>query len=355
MWRIDVTINNQRYRRGKFRLYAHAESAIAGIRLLAQSDEYGLPSPLPPVTVGQLLEEAEWKCKRQQQQYVIALFRSVINQNKPVTELKRADMANFLDSLTARELSAGTIAHYKQTLYGILNRAGEWFVQLDDWFPPKFPRLEKPQARQRVLSIEELARLFAEWRRPECLSRESEKWRDYRLELYDVARLMLLTGARREEVEKITPASIQRREGWINLQSTKAKRWHAIPLNHDALELLASREQRKPMFQRFDSSVIYYVCRRVGLAANVKAGHKKDFGWTLHDMRRTAASFIESNGIAYSAVSATLGHKRADVTAVYTPAQVLEMRRAAELLQKHWREIDGTVWKLCDTWKLKIA
>lgn len=355
MWRIDITISNRRHRCGKFTTRRDAEAAIAGIRLLAQANAFGLPSPLPPVTIDELLNKAEQKCTRPIQRNLIAMFRAVVDPQKPVTNLKRADMASFLETLIARELKAGTIAHYKQTLYSILNRAGEWFVELDDWYPPKFPRLEKPVSRQRVLGQEELVRLFLEWRRPECFDRESPKWRDYRLELYDLARLMLLTGARREELEKVSRASIQQREGWLNLQSTKTRRWHAIPLSHDARELLRNREGFQPMFRKFPASVIHYVCQRVANAANLPAGQHVAHGWTFHDFRRTAASYIESHGIAYSAVSATLGHRRQDVTAVYTPAQITEMRRASELLQSHWREIDETLQTPQTLWKLKLA
>lgn len=355
MWRIDVTINNRRHRRGKFNNKRDAESAIAGLRLLAQSQEFGLPSPLPPVSIDELLTKAEVKSQRPIQRNLLAMFRASVDTRKPVTSLKRADMASFFESLTKRELKPGTIAHYKQTLYSILNRAGEWFEELDDWYPPKFPRLEKPSHRQRVMGIEELARLFTQWRRPECFERESVKWRDYRLELYDLARLMLLTCARREELEKVTMASIQQREGWLNLQSTKSRRWHAIALNDDARELLRKRLSQQPSFQRFKPSVIHYVCLRVGLAANLPFGQHVAHGWTLHDMRRTAASYIESQGVAYSAVSATLGHRRQDITATYTPAQISEMRRAAELLQHHWREIDGTPQTPQTLWKSKVA
>lgn len=355
MFRIDVTVNARRHRRGKFATRRQAEIAISGLIVLAQSEQNGLPSPVKPVTIDELLAKAELKCLRPTQKHMLAAFRAAVDPHKPVTSLKRVDMANFLERLQARELKAGTLAHYKQTLYSILNRAGEWFGELDDWYPPKFPRLEKPTARDRVLTVDELARLFAAGIRPDCYPRESEKWRDYRLELFAIVKLMLLTAARREELEKVTMLVVDQRDRWLKLKSGKTGRWHAVPLNDEALELLLRRATKTPMFPAFAASTIHYVCQRVGKAAEIPFGQEVNHGWTIHDMRRTAASYCESNGIAYSAVSATLGHRRQDVTSVYTPAQITEMRRASELLQTHWREIDEAIWKLCEPWKLKSA
>jgi len=355
MWRIDVTVNNRRHRRGKFATRRNAETAISGLIVLAQSEQYGLPSPVPPVSIEELLDKAELKCPRPIQKNLITAFREAVDTQKAVTSLKRVDMARFLEILQKRELKPGTVAHYKQTLYSILNRAGEWFAELDDWYPPKFPRLEKPTARDRVLTVDELARLIAAWQRPDCYARESAKWRDYRLELLEIVKLMLLTAARREELEKITPLVIDRRDGWLKLKSGKSGRWHVVPLNAAALELLQRRSTRTPMFAALASSTIHYCCQRVGQAAEIPFGQEVNHGWTIHDMRRTAASYIESRGIAYSAVSATLGYRRQDVTSVYTPAQITEMRRASELLQTHWREIDGAVCELCEPWKIKTA
>lgn len=160
-WRYDVTINNRRHRRGKLASERAARNAVAGLTVLAQHKLYGLREPSRPITVGELMDRAEEKCTRDVQKNLIALFRAAVDPHKAVTSLKRADMAKFLESLASRNLKAGTLGHYKTTLYSILNRAGEWFEELDEWYPPKFPRLPKANARTRVLTVDELARLFA--------------------------------------------------------------------------------------------------------------------------------------------------------------------------------------------------
>lgn len=339
-WRIDVTVRGQRFRQGKFDSFDEAQKFIIGLQAITRFREWGLPSPLPPTTVQEFLTTAQAKSTRPLQLRVLAEFARVVDGNKNVRQIKRVDLAAFYERLLARQLKPGTIAHYKHTLIAILKRAGEWFEDLDDWTPPKFPKTEKAKPRDRVLMIDELIALFREWRRSEAFPRESEKWRIHRLELYDLVKLMLLTGARREELESLTPGQIDWRENWINLYSGKVQRSHLIPLNPSARELLKARIYRQPMFDRLSSSTIHYIGKRVSKAANLTYGRNVVTGWTPHDFRRRVAVWIESHGIAYSAIKATLGHKRHDVTATYTPAQIEELRRASDLLEKLWREID---------------
>lgn len=200
---------------------------------------------------------------------------------------------------------------------------------------------EKAEARSRVLTTDELTAICAAWRQPHCFPGESEKWRDYRLELYEQARLMLLTAARKEEIETISAAAIDWRNGWLNLHSGKVGRSHLIPLSASAMALLHRRKGREPMFDSLEASVPHYCGKRIGAASGIPFGQHQPHGWTIHDFRRTAATWIESSGIPYSAVSAMLGHKRKDVTAIYTQADRQQLQRAASLLEKLCRDIDG--------------
>lgn len=183
MWRFDVTIKAKRHRQGKFHFRRDAELAVAGLRLKAQSKTFGLPSPVKPVSVKEFVDYANQKSLGSLQRRLLALFASVVDINKPIAELKRNDMAAFLEALRTQNLATGTLRVYKQTFLAILNRAGEWFESLSDWYPPKFPRLAKGRRRQRVLSVDELAKLFSVWRRTERFQGESAESRDDRLEL----------------------------------------------------------------------------------------------------------------------------------------------------------------------------
>ncbi|MFN0108532.1 MAG: tyrosine-type recombinase/integrase [Blastocatellia bacterium] len=333
-WRINVTINGRRHRQGKFTSKSQAERFIADLRAQALTYRYGVARREENVSINDLLDRLAEQVTRPTQRVVIQLFRDAVEGDKPTQSLSRVDMAKFKATCDERNFQPATIAQYRAVLYAMLNRAGELFESLENWQPPKFPRIEKAESRSRVLSRDELQLLLACWGRQNCFHQESEKGRGYRLALYDIARMMLLTAARREEIEAITVEQIDWREGWINLKSGKVRRSHLIPLSDSARALLAARKHRQPMFGDFGTNM-HYTLKRVGREAGIPYGQQTATGWAMHDVRRTAATLIESGGIPYSAVSAMLGHKRRDMTAIYTLADRQHLRTAAQLLEDY--------------------
>lgn len=340
-WRVDVTIHNERIRRGKFRTQTDVKQFVTDLRAQRLREQSGLSLPASPVTVNQLIAALREGTTNGGQLRVLHLFSKAVDCNKPVTRLSRVDMNAFKLVCEQLQFAPSTILNYRANLMALLNRAGELFESLDTWTPPKFPTLPRAESRQRVLRPDELIAIFDVWQRPDPLPRESLKWRDYRLDLCDVARLMLLTGARREHLETITEPAIDWQNGWLTLRSGKVKRSHLVALSASARAILQRRAGQRPMFRRFAASVPHYVCERVGRLAGVGYGQRDGYGWTMHDLRRTAASCLESAGLPYSAVSEQLGHKRKDVTAIYTRVDRENLRRAADLLESFCRDFDG--------------
>jgi len=339
-WRVNATISGYRHRKGKFSTKAEAERFLADLHQQALANRYGI-ARRESVSINQLLERLEVQATRQTQRVVIEIFRQSVEGFKPVQQLSRVNMAAFKAVCDARKLQPATLVQYRAVLYAMLNSAGELFESLGDWQPPRFPKVEKVESRSRILTRDELQLLLACWSRQDCFHQESEKGRRYRLALYDIARMMLLTAARREEIEAIEPGQIDWFEGWLNLKSGKVKRSHLIPLSQSAMTLLNARIQRQPMFGDFGSNM-HYTLKRLGREAGIQYGQQTATGWAMHDLRRTAATLIESSGIPYSAVSAMLGHKRKDMTARYTLADRQHLRSAAELLESYClKNFDG--------------
>lgn len=339
-WRVNATVNGRRHRKGKFNNKAEAETFIADLQRQALDYRYGIASRRI-VTINELLNKLESQATQSTQRVVLRLFREVVSSFKPVASLSRVDMAAFKASCDERQFQPATKSQYRQVLYALLNRAGELFEGLENWQPPKFPRLEKVQSRTRILTRDELRLLLACWGRQDCFKQESEKGRGYRLALFDIARMMLLTGARREEIQAITPEQIDWSDCWLRLRSNKVGRTHGIPLTETALNLLRARLNRKPIFGNFGTNM-HYTLTRLGREAGVPYGQQTATGWAMHDLRRSAATFLESSGIPYSAVSAMLGHKRRDMTAIYTQADKGNLWKAAEMLEAYCLEnFDG--------------
>lgn len=342
-WRVDVTVRGVRVRQGKFPSQNAARAFVFDLQNSRVRSAFGLPLKTEPITVKELIEALRENLKRTRQTRMLDLFESSVDPHKPVELLSRKDLVAFKQLCDDEGLQPASIRNYRNELMAMLRRAGELFDELETWIPPRFPPLPKSEPRTRVLRPDELRAIFDQWRRPDCLPDENEQWSALRLELYDIARMMLLTASRREHIESIIESNIDWSGGWATFRSNKIRSSHVVALNSQALAILRARSTRNPMFQTFVDTVPHHVCQRVGLAAGVGYGRADKQGWTMHDFRRTAATWLESAGIPYSAVSGMLGHKRSDITAVYTPADRANLRRAADLLEKRWRDFDEAI------------
>lgn len=347
-WRFDLTIAGQRIRRGGFIKKVDAENAVAALRLLAQRQQYGLPTGVPGYTLFHLLEKLKADAAiPSNRTLVFSQFVELIGERTLIVDLRHIDLVNFLNHLRERELQPGTIGLYLDHVSTFLHNVDRYFSALDGYRPPKFPKRPRSNHRQRVLSKAELGRLFLKMVEPRMYG-EREHIASLRLILFDVARLMLLTAARREEICAITAEQIN--FGWktINLKSRKTGREHTIAVGDLALEILRHRIDQTPAGKGLFEGVISYrvtrILHRVAEEAEINYGQRTDGGWSLHDFRRTAATVIEDAGIPYSAVMAQLGHKRQDMTARYTIPQLETLRRAAQLLENWCRDIDGIFW-----------
>lgn len=170
--------------------------------------------------------------------------------------------------------------------------------------------------RWRNLSEEELRKLF-----DACDSYEYQN-------PVNAIRLLLYTGARLQEVIKADWSQFDLVAGvWEKPSShTKTKRQHRLELAGASLELLKRMRQASPdgryLFpgtpgRNGDGGPLERP--RADLkrcwAYVVKAAKLKDV--RLHDLRRTTASFMLSDGASLATVGKTLGHTQASTTARY--------------------------------------
>lgn len=146
----------------------------------------------------------------------------------------------------------------------------------------------------------------------------------------DAIRLLLFTGARLQEVLKAEWREFDLERGlWTKPSShTKTKRLHRVELDGPALELLTEMHSRRT-HARFlfpgepskgrGTGAIPEVKPRVGLkrpwAGVVKLAGLEDV--RLHDLRRTLASWMLSDGASLATVGKALGHTQVATTNRY--------------------------------------
>jgi integrase len=180
-----------------------------------------------------------------------------------------------------------------------------------------------------------------------------------------IGRLLLLTGARREEVAGMRwqELDLAARSWAIPKERTKNKRAHEIPLPDAAVEIVAALPRVEGMggfvftttgitgvsgFSRSRTAINAAVLELLredaesrGLdAADVKAPER----WTLHDLRRTVATNLQKLGVKLEVTEAVLNHvsgSRAGIVGVYQRHEYANEKRAA--LDAWARRLDAIV------------
>lgn len=171
----------------------------------------------------------------------------------------------------------------------------------------------------------------------------------------NIVRLLILTGQRREEIGGLRWSEVDFERGLIVLPPgrTKNKRQHELPLSPQASAILVRRKalmegrasgvitlgrDTSPVFgegQRGFSGWGYSKARLdERIAKQREAGGAKPMPkWTLHDLRRTAATIMAENlGILPHIIEAILNHTgghKGGVAGAYNRARYTDEMRAA--------------------------
>ena len=174
----------------------------------------------------------------------------------------------------------------------------------------------------------------------------------------NIVRLLILTGQRREEIGGLRWNEVDFERGLIVLppERTKNKRQHELPLSSLAQAILERRKASGVVARFVNTSPVFgegqrgfsgwgYSKARLDerLAEQRKKGGTKPMpDWTLHDLRRTAATMMAELGVLPHIIEAILNHisgHKGGVAGVYNRARYEgEMREA---LAKLGNYIDG--------------
>lgn len=162
-----------------------------------------------------------------------------------------------------------------------------------------------------------------------------------------IVRLLMLTAQRREEIGGLRWPEIQcptdSGKALIALpaERTKNSRPHDVPLSPAALDVLRDQphiNRRELVFGEGEGG--YSGWSRSKEALDAACGVK---GWTLHDLRRTAATRMADLGVQPHIIEAILNHvsgHKAGVAGIYNRSTYAEEKRAAlDLWANHLRVI----------------
>lgn len=196
----------------------------------------------------------------------------------PLVEINRSVVDAIHHKKIATGVQNGTVNRTLALLRAILLRANHDWEWIDA--SPKVRLLPEPNRRIRYLTRQQAIRLLGEL--PEHLS--------------DMAAFALATGLRKSNVTDLewSQVDLSKSLAWIHPDQAKARRAIAVPLNGDALRVLA---KRKNMHAKFVFTYKGQHIGKVSTAAWYKALKRagiSDFRW--HDLRHTWASWHVQNG-----------------------------------------------------------
>jgi integrase len=195
----------------------------------------------------------------------------------------------------------------------------KWRMRTDN--PCKGIERNREHHRRRYLKPDELARLT------KALAEDRNQL------AADAIRLLLLTGARKNEVLSATWDQFDLAAGiWTKPHTaTKQGREHRVPLNAPARQLLGrlhdSRNGSEWVFPRRDGGQhredLKYSWRRICKTAGIA-------GLRVHDLRHSHASALVSAGFSLPVIGALLGHSQPQTTHRYAHLLDDPLREASE-------------------------
>jgi integrase len=189
--------------------------------------------------------------------------------------------------------------------------------------PAKGVRLNKPKNRERFLTDDEVAALGT------AMAEAEQEGANPRA--LAIIRLLLLTGARRNEIEALRPEYVDFQRGAAFLPDSKTGS-KTVPLGAAALEVLASLSTVDGWYFPATRGDGHYqgvskVWRTVREAAGLK-------GVRMHDLRHSFASVTVAGNNSLFLLGKILGHAKASTTEKYAHLMLDPVRAVADQASK---------------------
>jgi integrase len=241
--------------------------------------------------------------------------------DRPIASIKRADVAAVLQEISARNgrVSAARARANLSALFTWACREG--LIETNVVANTNNPTQGLPSSRDRVLAPSEIKRVW-----DAC---EDD-------DLGRIVRLLILTGARRNEIADLRWSEIDFDKAILALpaERTKNGRPHVISLAPAALEIL-NQVPRTRVDRVFPT--LSWTNARAKLDRRIAAAGKPLAPWTLHDLRRTSSTGMAELGVQPHIVEAVLNHvgHKTGIAGVYNRA-AYEREKAAAL--RLWAE-----------------
>ena len=246
----------------------------------------------------------------------------------PIAAIKLANVAAVLQTIISKH-GPVSAARARANLSALFTWAmGEGLVEANPVIGTNNPENHR-RTRTRVLAEAELAVI---WKA--CADDDFGR----------IVKLLMLTGCRRAEIGELKWSEIDFERGTITIPSTRTKNGNALTLTlpATALDLLRATPRRNNsdnVFGRGGPGFTIWSHAVKGLNARIAAAGKPLPGWTLHDLRRSAATHMAEIGVQPHIIEAVLNHvsgHKSGVAGVYNrAAYTRDIAQALQLWSEH--------------------
>ena len=293
--------------------------------------------------------KVDWPASAGEVRAMLDRYAVPVLKDKPLPELGRADIREVLAPVRARTATASK-------LFATLRRMFNWAISEGDLVASPLVGMEPPTvpaSRDRWLEDRELTVV---WRASGDLA----------YPFGPMVRLLLLTGARREEVAGLSWGELRQASATWMLPAERAKNGNAttIPISTlavaeiDALAARAGKKRQWPrrglLFSTTGTTAVsgYSKAKKRLDAAIAKAldGGEPVHAWRLHDLRRTVATGMQRLGVRFEVVESILNHvsgSRSGVAGIYqrhnwAPEKKAALQAWSDHIERLLSGADGT-------------
>ena len=244
---------------------------------------------------------------------------------RPITGIGKKDIISLIDGIMDRGAAVKA-----NRVFAHLHRFFKWCISREIIATHPMNGLERPGApasRERVLNDEELVKVWNGAGKVPVFG--------------DVVKLLILTGARKEEIGALRWDEIQGDHILLANGRTKNGKAHIIPLTPAARALIEAMPRVGDYVFTLNGKKTVTGWSRAKENLD-KATMVSD--WRIHDLRRTVATNMQKMGVTLQTVEAVLGHvggSRSGIVGVYQLHDFADEKRAA--LEAWGKHVEGLV------------
>ncbi|WP_445948388.1 tyrosine-type recombinase/integrase [Sphingorhabdus sp.] len=252
---------------------------------------------------------AEWPATHRYVHALLLKYAVPVLGNKPLNDITRKDINAVLAPVKTKAATAAN-------LFGVIRRLLRWAVEQEDLERSPIEGVKGPKpppSRDRVLDDAELQLV---WKASDALG----------YPFGPLIRLLILTGARREEIAALEWAEIDRETCVWVLPPSRSKNGVAArqPLSSLAvaeLDILAERHGTANSWPK--SGLVFSTTGNTSVSGYSRAKNRLDKAidaltekqdavplapWRVHDLRRTLATGLQRLGVRFEVTEAVLNH-----------------------------------------------